>query len=148
MLVDISKLGLNCKIKKFSYSFICGKGYSLPSGRIAFCLQSDSSSNEELYFYTSPEYLYIRLFLLNAHFSPETNSFHVCFKCASYFFPLLFQIFARRIHPYLSTVFLRLWMIYRFRQTIKKPFPSERRRIALHVMKNEPKYLFLPFRST
>ena len=27
-LVDISKLGLNSKIKKFSYSFICGKGYS------------------------------------------------------------------------------------------------------------------------
>ena len=29
-LVDISKLGLNSKIKKFSYSFICGKGYSSP----------------------------------------------------------------------------------------------------------------------
>ena len=29
-LVDISKLGLNGKIKKFSYSFICGKGYSPP----------------------------------------------------------------------------------------------------------------------
>ena len=27
-LVDISKLGLNSKIKKFSYSFICRKGYS------------------------------------------------------------------------------------------------------------------------
>ena len=27
-LVDISKLGLNSKIKKFSYSFICGKGLS------------------------------------------------------------------------------------------------------------------------
>ena len=27
-LVDISKLGLNSKIKKFSDSFICGKGYS------------------------------------------------------------------------------------------------------------------------
>ena len=27
-LVDISKLGLNNKIKKFSYSFIRGKGYS------------------------------------------------------------------------------------------------------------------------
>ena len=40
-LVDISKLGLNSKIKKFSYSFICGKGYSPPfGGRIAFCLQS------------------------------------------------------------------------------------------------------------
>ena len=25
-LVDISKLGLKNKIKKFSYSFICGKG--------------------------------------------------------------------------------------------------------------------------
>ena len=32
-LVDISKLGLNSKIKKFSYSFICGKGYSPPFGR-------------------------------------------------------------------------------------------------------------------
>ena len=31
-LVDISKLGLNSKIKKFSYSFICGKGYSICSG--------------------------------------------------------------------------------------------------------------------
>ena len=27
-LVDISKLGLNNKIKKFSYSFIRGKSYS------------------------------------------------------------------------------------------------------------------------
>ena len=41
-LVDISKLDLNRKIKKFSYSFICGKGYSPPfGGRIAFCLQSE-----------------------------------------------------------------------------------------------------------
>ena len=31
-LVDISKLDLNSKIKKFSYSFICGKGYSPLSG--------------------------------------------------------------------------------------------------------------------
>ena len=31
-LVDISKLGLNSKIKKFCYSFICGKGYSPPFG--------------------------------------------------------------------------------------------------------------------
>ena len=31
-LVDISKLGLNSKIKKVSDSFICGKGYSPPSG--------------------------------------------------------------------------------------------------------------------
>ena len=38
-LVDISKLGLNNKIKKFIYSFICRKGYSPPfGGRIAFCL--------------------------------------------------------------------------------------------------------------
>ena len=29
-LVDISKIGLNSKIKKFCYSFICGKGYSPP----------------------------------------------------------------------------------------------------------------------
>ena len=27
-LVGISKLGVNSKIKKFSHSFICGKGYS------------------------------------------------------------------------------------------------------------------------
>ena len=43
-LVDISKLGLNSKIKKFSYSFICGKGLFSPpfrGGRIAFCLQSE-----------------------------------------------------------------------------------------------------------
>ena len=32
-LVDISKLDLNSNIKKFSYSFICGKGYSPPFGR-------------------------------------------------------------------------------------------------------------------
>ena len=31
-LVDISKLGLNSKIKKFSYSFFGGKGYSPPFG--------------------------------------------------------------------------------------------------------------------
>ena len=31
-LVDISKFDLNSKIKKFSYSFICGKGYSPPFG--------------------------------------------------------------------------------------------------------------------
>ncbi len=31
-LAYISKLGLNSKIKKFSYSFICGKGYSPPFG--------------------------------------------------------------------------------------------------------------------
>ena len=31
-LVDISKLGLNSKIRKFGYSFICGKGYSPPFG--------------------------------------------------------------------------------------------------------------------
>ena len=36
-LVDISKIDLNSKIKKFSHSFICGKGYSPPfGGRIAF----------------------------------------------------------------------------------------------------------------
>ena len=48
-LVDISKLGLNSKIKKFSYSFICGKGYSPPSGgRIAFCLQSAAGGGYRL----------------------------------------------------------------------------------------------------
>ena len=48
-LVDISKLGLNSKIKKFSYSFICGKGYSPPlGGRIAFCLQSDAANAPRL----------------------------------------------------------------------------------------------------
>ena len=35
-LVDINKLGLNSNIKKFSYSFICGKGYSPPSGENSF----------------------------------------------------------------------------------------------------------------
>ena len=35
-LVDISKLGLDSKIKKFSYSFICGKGYSPPKGENSF----------------------------------------------------------------------------------------------------------------
>ena len=49
-LVDISKLGLNSKIKKFSYSFICGKGYSPPSGgkKIAFCLQSPAGGGYRL----------------------------------------------------------------------------------------------------
>ena len=116
LLVDISKLDLNSKIKKFSYPFIFGKGYSPLRGRIAFCLQADSSSFEELYFYTSSEYLYIRLLPLNAHFSPEMNSFYVCFKCTIHLFLLLFQISARKIHPYLSTFSLCLWMIYHFRQ--------------------------------
>ena len=35
-LIDIIKLRLNSKIKKFSYSFICGKGYSPPSGENSF----------------------------------------------------------------------------------------------------------------
>lgn len=40
-LVDISKLGLDSKIKKFTDSFICRKGYSPPvRGRIAYCPQS------------------------------------------------------------------------------------------------------------
>lgn len=40
--VDISKLGLNGRIKKFGYSFICRKDYSHPiRGGIAYCLQSD-----------------------------------------------------------------------------------------------------------
>ena len=133
MLVDISKIDLNSKIKKFSYPFIFGKGYSPLRGRIAFCLQSDSSSFEELYFYTLSEYLYIRLLLLNAHFSPETNSFYVCFKCAIYLFLLLFQISARKIHPYLSTISLLLWMIYHFRQAIQKAIP-------LRTKENSPSY--------
>ena len=41
LLVEISEFGLNSKIKKFSCSFICRKGYSPPlRGRIAFCLPS------------------------------------------------------------------------------------------------------------
>ena len=45
-LAHISKLVLDSKIKKFRYSFICGKGYSPPpfGGRIAFCLQSETGS--------------------------------------------------------------------------------------------------------
>ena len=35
-LVDISKPGLNSKTKKFSYSFICGNGYSPPWGENSF----------------------------------------------------------------------------------------------------------------
>ena len=50
-LAHISKLGLNSKIKKFSDSFICGKGYSPPSGgRIAFCLQFGAVENDGLFF--------------------------------------------------------------------------------------------------
>ncbi len=35
-LVDMRKLSLNSKVKKFSYSFIGGKGYSPPSGENSF----------------------------------------------------------------------------------------------------------------
>ena len=35
-LVDISKLGMNSNIKKFSYSFICRKGYSPLKGENSF----------------------------------------------------------------------------------------------------------------
>ena len=49
-LVDISKIDLNSKIKKFSHSFICGKGYSPPfGGRIAFFLQSVAAIERLLY---------------------------------------------------------------------------------------------------
>ena len=42
-LIAISKLGLNHKIKKFSYSFICGKGNSPPSGgESLYSVQSSS----------------------------------------------------------------------------------------------------------
>lgn len=42
-LAYIGKLVLDSKIKKFRYSFICGRGYSPPLGgkKIAFCLQSE-----------------------------------------------------------------------------------------------------------
>ena len=51
-LAHISKLGLNRRIKKFSYSFICGKGYSPPfGGRIAFCLQSAAPLKREPFGY-------------------------------------------------------------------------------------------------
>ena len=36
LLVEISEFGLNSKIKKFSCSFICRKGYSLPAGENSF----------------------------------------------------------------------------------------------------------------
>jgi len=50
-LIDINKFGLDSKIKKFSDSFICGKGYSPPfGGRIAFCLQSAPSSKRKVLF--------------------------------------------------------------------------------------------------
>ncbi len=39
-LVDISKLGSNSKTKKFSYSFIFGKGYSPPAGENSFFVYS------------------------------------------------------------------------------------------------------------
>ena len=47
-LVDISKLGLNSKIKKFNYSFICGKGYSPPSGENSFLSTVWAPSSREL----------------------------------------------------------------------------------------------------
>ena len=42
-LIAISKLGLNRKIKEFSYSFICGKGNSpLSGGESLYSVQSPS----------------------------------------------------------------------------------------------------------
>jgi len=38
-LIDISKLGLNSKIKKFSYSFIFGKDYSPPKNMVWYSLR-------------------------------------------------------------------------------------------------------------
>lgn len=48
LLVDISKLGLNSKIKKFAILSFAGNGYSPPMGRIAFCLQSVPPSLREV----------------------------------------------------------------------------------------------------
>ena len=49
-LVDISKLGLNSKIKKFSYSFICGRAILPLWGRMAFCLQYEATSSLSVWF--------------------------------------------------------------------------------------------------
>lgn len=48
-LVDISKIDLNSKIKKFSHSFICGKGYSPLRGENSFFLQSVAAIERLLY---------------------------------------------------------------------------------------------------
>ena len=49
-LVDISKIDLNSKIKKFSHFFICGKGYSPPfGGENSFFLQSVAAIERLLY---------------------------------------------------------------------------------------------------
>ena len=47
-LIAISKLGLNRKIKKFSYSFICGKGNSPPFGGENRFIQSKVPLSREL----------------------------------------------------------------------------------------------------
>ena len=48
-LVDISKIDLNSKIKKFSHSFICGKGYSPLRGENSFFPQSVAAIERLLY---------------------------------------------------------------------------------------------------
>ena len=73
-LVDISKLGLNSKIKKFSYSFIGGKGYSPPSGGIAFCLQSEARDARPLSPDRAPHFFVLALFFIFATKNPSYHS--------------------------------------------------------------------------
>lgn len=47
----LTSVNLKSKIKKFIYSFICGKSYSPPEGgRIAFCLQSGGAQYAPVFY--------------------------------------------------------------------------------------------------
>ena len=43
------------------------------------------------------------------------------------YFCCYFKFSDRKIHPYLSTISLLLWMIYRFRQAIQKAIPLRKK---------------------
>ena len=73
-LVDISKLVLNSKIKKFSYSFIGGKGYSPPSGGIAFCLQAEARVARPLSIDRAPHFFVLAFFFIFATKNPSYHS--------------------------------------------------------------------------
>ena len=73
-LVDIRRLSLNSKVKKFSYSFIGGKGYSPPSGEIAFCLQSEARVARPLSIDRAPHFFVLAFFFIFATKNPSYHS--------------------------------------------------------------------------
>ena len=62
------------KGKKFSYSFIGGKGYSPPSGGIAFCLQSEASDARPLSLDRAPHFFVLAFFFIFATKNPSYHS--------------------------------------------------------------------------